>query len=229
MVAHAARRVVLSYGMGCESTAVLLRWLEDPSSRDFDLSDAIILTAMVGDEFADTGAPTASDSSRSPAPVATRPTASRSSATPARPACCTSAASTGCPPSWQPPAPPHRWPAAAACAASNSRGSSLTPGSPASSAVSRSGTSWASTSTKAQGSSVTARIRRPPAAPNTPWSRGAGIGLAASSTSRTSSANPGRKVPACTAPLRPTMRPCPRCWRATGGSPTPPSRPCCWS
>ena len=55
MVAHAARRVVLSYGMGCESTAVLLRWLEDPSSRDFDLSDAIILTAMVGDEFADTG------------------------------------------------------------------------------------------------------------------------------------------------------------------------------
>ncbi len=44
MVAHAPGRVVLSYGMGCESTAILLRWLEDPTSRDFDLSDAIILT-----------------------------------------------------------------------------------------------------------------------------------------------------------------------------------------
>src|SRR6266704_420185 len=51
----------LRHGANCDSltvyitTAVLLRWLEDPSSRDFDLSDAIILTAMVGDEFADTG------------------------------------------------------------------------------------------------------------------------------------------------------------------------------
>lgn len=32
-------RHVLSYGLGLDSTAVLLRWLTDPSSRDFDLSD----------------------------------------------------------------------------------------------------------------------------------------------------------------------------------------------
>ena len=29
--------VVMSYGMGVDSTAILLRWLTDPSSRDFDL------------------------------------------------------------------------------------------------------------------------------------------------------------------------------------------------
>ncbi|CAN5531462.1 hypothetical protein BH11ACT7_BH11ACT7_32090 [soil metagenome] len=29
--------IMLSYGMGIDSTAILLRWLADPSSRDFDL------------------------------------------------------------------------------------------------------------------------------------------------------------------------------------------------
>jgi hypothetical protein len=47
-------KVVLSYGMGVDSTAILLRWLTDPSSRDFDLSDLIVLTAQVGDEFEST-------------------------------------------------------------------------------------------------------------------------------------------------------------------------------
>jgi hypothetical protein len=47
--------VVLSYGMGVDSTAILLRWLDEPASRDFDLRDLVLLTAMTGDEFADTG------------------------------------------------------------------------------------------------------------------------------------------------------------------------------
>lgn len=52
--AEGATPVVLSYGMGADSTAVLLRWLEDPTSRDFDLDDLVVITAMTGDEFAET-------------------------------------------------------------------------------------------------------------------------------------------------------------------------------
>lgn len=52
----AAPRHVLSYGLGLDSTAILLRWLTDPASRDFDLSDLVVVTAMTGDEFASTGA-----------------------------------------------------------------------------------------------------------------------------------------------------------------------------
>lgn len=48
------RRTVLSYGLGVDSTAILLRWLTDPTSRDFDLADLIVITAHVGDEFAST-------------------------------------------------------------------------------------------------------------------------------------------------------------------------------
>lgn len=47
-------KVILSYGMGVESTAILHRWITDPSSRDFDLSDLVVLTAQTGDEFPDT-------------------------------------------------------------------------------------------------------------------------------------------------------------------------------
>lgn len=43
--------VVLSYGMGVDSTAILLRWLTEPASRDFDLEDLVVLTAHTGDEF----------------------------------------------------------------------------------------------------------------------------------------------------------------------------------
>lgn len=46
--------VVLSFGMGVDSTAILLRWLEEPPSRDFDLSDLIVITAMTGDEYEET-------------------------------------------------------------------------------------------------------------------------------------------------------------------------------
>jgi transposase len=40
--------------MGVDSTALLLRWLHDPDSRDFDLDQLIVITAMTGDEFPDT-------------------------------------------------------------------------------------------------------------------------------------------------------------------------------
>jgi hypothetical protein len=48
-------RVVLSWGLGVDSTAVLLRWLLEPSSRDFPLEDLVVVTAMTGDEWARTG------------------------------------------------------------------------------------------------------------------------------------------------------------------------------
>lgn len=47
--------VVLSYGLGTDSTAILLRWLHDPTSRDFDLADLVVVTAMTGDEWPATG------------------------------------------------------------------------------------------------------------------------------------------------------------------------------
>jgi hypothetical protein len=46
--------VVMSYGMGVDSTAILLRWLTDPCSRDFDLADLVVITAHTGDEFEQT-------------------------------------------------------------------------------------------------------------------------------------------------------------------------------
>lgn len=38
----------MSYGMGVDSTAILLRWLTDPMSRDFDLRDLVVSTAHTG-------------------------------------------------------------------------------------------------------------------------------------------------------------------------------------
>lgn len=46
--------VIESYGMGVESTAIALRWIEEPSTRDFSLDDLIVITAMTGNEWADT-------------------------------------------------------------------------------------------------------------------------------------------------------------------------------
>lgn len=46
--------VVLSYGLGVDSTAVLTRWLLEPESRDFDVQNLTVVTAMVGDEFSHT-------------------------------------------------------------------------------------------------------------------------------------------------------------------------------
>lgn len=42
-------KTVLSFGMGVESSALLLRWLEEPESRDFDLErDLIVITSQTG-------------------------------------------------------------------------------------------------------------------------------------------------------------------------------------
>src|SRR5712664_1910433 len=46
---------VFSYGMGVESTALLLRLLEEPSCRDFDIGELIVISAQTGDEWEDTG------------------------------------------------------------------------------------------------------------------------------------------------------------------------------
>lgn len=47
---------ILSYGLGVDSTAILLRWLHEPSSRDFELKNLVVITAMTGHEFEETGA-----------------------------------------------------------------------------------------------------------------------------------------------------------------------------
>lgn len=50
-----AEEVALSYGMGADSTAVLLRWLTDPATRPCDLASLLVVTAMTGDEWPVTG------------------------------------------------------------------------------------------------------------------------------------------------------------------------------
>ncbi len=48
-------KTILSFGMGVESSALLLRWMEESDSRDFDLErDLIVITAQTGDEWPDT-------------------------------------------------------------------------------------------------------------------------------------------------------------------------------
>ena len=45
---------VLSWGLGADSTAILLRWLYEPASRDFALDDLLVITAHTGDEYPST-------------------------------------------------------------------------------------------------------------------------------------------------------------------------------
>lgn len=49
------RRVVLSYGMGADSTALLLRWIREPATRPCRLDQLLVITAMTGDEWPVTG------------------------------------------------------------------------------------------------------------------------------------------------------------------------------
>ncbi|MEV7011747.1 hypothetical protein [Streptosporangium sp. NPDC051022] len=51
----AAAPVILSYGLGVDSTAILLRWLLEPETRDFDLANLVVLTAQTGNEWPETG------------------------------------------------------------------------------------------------------------------------------------------------------------------------------
>lgn len=46
--------LVVSFGMGLDSSAMLLRWFSDPASRDFDLTNMAVVTAMTGHESAAT-------------------------------------------------------------------------------------------------------------------------------------------------------------------------------
>lgn len=50
-----AAQVVVSYGLGVDSTSLLLRFLEEPSSRDFPLDQLLVVTSMTGDEWPHTG------------------------------------------------------------------------------------------------------------------------------------------------------------------------------
>jgi hypothetical protein len=47
-------QTILSYGMGVESTAILVRWLEDTSVRPCSLDELLVITAHTGDEYQDT-------------------------------------------------------------------------------------------------------------------------------------------------------------------------------
>lgn len=48
-------QVILSYGMGVDSTAILLRWMEEPATRPCPLSELIVITSMTGNEFSSSG------------------------------------------------------------------------------------------------------------------------------------------------------------------------------
>lgn len=44
-------RVVLGFGLGCDSSSILARWLSDPTSRDFALDELAVVTGMTGQEW----------------------------------------------------------------------------------------------------------------------------------------------------------------------------------
>jgi hypothetical protein len=80
--------------MGVESSALFVRWADDGSSRDFDLTDdLIVITAHTGDEYPDSGM-LVERHIRSRAQATSKPMASSSSATRARRARCISMALT---------------------------------------------------------------------------------------------------------------------------------------
>ena len=47
-------RSILSFGLGLDSIAILLRWITEPASRTFDFDDLAVVTAMTGDEYLST-------------------------------------------------------------------------------------------------------------------------------------------------------------------------------
>jgi hypothetical protein len=48
-------KVVLGYGLGVDSTAILLRWIHEPQTRPCALSELLVVTAMTGNEWDKTG------------------------------------------------------------------------------------------------------------------------------------------------------------------------------
>lgn len=53
-IRSAANFVVLSFGMGVDSWAILLHWLVAPTSRPFDLDRLIVVTSQTGSEWPET-------------------------------------------------------------------------------------------------------------------------------------------------------------------------------
>ena len=49
-----AKQIFLSWGMGADSTALLVNWIDNPRSRNFPLSALTILTAQTGNEWQST-------------------------------------------------------------------------------------------------------------------------------------------------------------------------------
>lgn len=45
---------VLSWGLGVDSTAILLRWMQEPAFRPFSWEQLLVVTAMTGDEWPET-------------------------------------------------------------------------------------------------------------------------------------------------------------------------------
>lgn len=54
MLENGARHIFLSWGMGADSTALLVEWLVNPRSRNFPLSALTVLTAQTGNEWQNT-------------------------------------------------------------------------------------------------------------------------------------------------------------------------------
>jgi hypothetical protein len=48
------QHAVLSYGLGVDSTALILRWIFEPNTRPCPLENVTVISAMTGDEFTDT-------------------------------------------------------------------------------------------------------------------------------------------------------------------------------
>lgn len=51
----ATPRFIVNYGMGTDSTAELMRFVHEPAARPCALEDMLVITAMTGDEFPETG------------------------------------------------------------------------------------------------------------------------------------------------------------------------------
>src|SRR3989442_11529134 len=85
---------ILSYGMGVESSAILLRWIMSPATRPCPLEDLIVITAQVGDEYTDTGRDV--NTHILPLMVISKPTVLQCLTIPARPRKCSLKATTNC-------------------------------------------------------------------------------------------------------------------------------------
>lgn len=49
--AAGADRYQLNLGMGVDSVSILVRWLLEPGTRDFDVNQLTVVTAQTGDEY----------------------------------------------------------------------------------------------------------------------------------------------------------------------------------